>query len=256
MYCQHCKILYDNHLSRIQPNAFQLALQQQVHDRNIKETMMPFTPEDIKKHPPRILAKGRWANADLSLFESDATTWVIKDFSPCHMLVRNTVGIFMVRRELRALKRLQGIAGIAADPFRLNPFAVAYHYIPGTTLKESRRTGAVTPDFFLLLEELVQRMHERGIVHLDIRYMRNILITPEGTPALLDFQTSLALDRIPRMFHHLLKAIDLSGVYKCWQKVCPGTMDSERLALFEAIQKKRSLWIFKGYPLGTRTSRR
>jgi len=222
----------------------------------IDMNIVPFTPEDLKKTPPRMLARGRWANADLSLFETDSTTWVIKDFSPCKAPIRYTLGKFMVRRELQALKRLQGIPGIAAEPFRLNPFAVAYHYIPGTTLKEARRTGAVTPDFFLLLEELVQRMHERGIVHLDIRYMRNILITPEGTPALLDFQTSVALDRIPRMLQRLLKAIDLSGVYKCWQKVCPGTIDAERLALLEAIQKKRSLWIFKGYPLGTRTSRR
>lgn len=217
---------------------------------------IPFTSEDLKKTPPRVLARGRWANADLFLFDKGDTTWVIKDFSPCRLPVRYTLGIFMVRRELLALKRLQGIPGIAREPFRLNPFAVAYHYIPGTTLKESRRSGDITPDFFRALEEIVLRMHERAIVHLDIRYMRNILITPDGSPAILDFQSSLALERIPRMFHGLLKAVDLSGVYKCWQKVCPGTIDAERLALLEAVQKKRSLWVFKGYPLGTRFSRR
>ena len=218
--------------------------------------MKPFTIEDLKKNPPRTLAKGRWANADLSLFDDGAAPWVIKDFSPCAAPVRHTVGVFMVRRELQALIRLQGIPGIAADPFRLSPFALAYRYIPGMTLKESRRSGSITPDFFLQLEDIVRRMHERNLVHLDIRYMRNILITPEGTPAIIDFQSSLALDHIPRMFHGPLRAIDLSGVYKCWQAVCPGTMDAERSALFEAVQKKRSLWIFKGYPLGTRFSRR
>ena len=219
-------------------------------------SMMPFTLEDIKNNPPRTLAKGRWANADLFLYENGSGTWVIKDFSPCKAAVRYSVGIFMVRRELRALKRLQGIPGIAAEPFRLSPFALAYRFIPGITLKEARRSGSVTPDFFLQLEDIVQRMHARNCVHLDIRYMRNILVTPEGFPAILDFQSGLILDRIPRMFHGMLKAIDLSGVYKCWQRVCPGTMDAERAALFEAVQKKRSLWIFKGYPLGTRTSRR
>jgi len=218
--------------------------------------MMPFTRDDIKKNPPRVLCKGRWANADLFLFEAGSQTWVIKDFSPCRVPVRYTIGIFMVRRELHALNRLQGIPGIADEPFRLSPFALAYRYIPGMTLKESRRTGSITPDFFQNLEDIVRRMHARNIVHLDIRYMRNILITPEGTPAILDFQSCLDLDRIPRVFHRLLKAIDLSGVYKCWQKVCPGTLDAERSALLEAIQKKRSLWIFKGYPLGTRFSRR
>jgi serine/threonine protein kinase len=218
--------------------------------------MKPFTLEDIRANPPRVLSRGRWANADLFLFDAGEYTWVIKDFSPCRMPVRYTIGIFMARRELQALKRLQGIPGIAADPFRLSLFALAYRYVPGTTLKEARRTGVVTPRFFEELEVLVQRMHERGIVHLDIRYMRNILITPEGEPALLDFQSGLMLDRIPRMFHAPLKAIDLSGVYKCWHNICPDTMGPERTALLGAVQKRRSLWIFKGYPLGTRTSRR
>jgi len=218
--------------------------------------MKPFTLEDVRANPPRVLSRGRWANADLFLFEAGGHTWVIKDFSPCRALVRYSIGIFMVRRELLALKRLQGIPGIATDPFRLSPFALAYRYVPGTTLKEARRTGAVTPLFFEHLEELVQRMHERGIVHLDIRYMRNILITPEGDPVLIDFQSGLVLNRLPRMLHAPLKAIDLSGVYKCWQKICPDTMGPERSALFNAVQKKRSLWIFKGYPLGTRSSRR
>ncbi|MBM4309514.1 MAG: hypothetical protein FJ119_01005 [Deltaproteobacteria bacterium] len=218
--------------------------------------MMPFTLDDTHRNPPRVLSKGRWANADLFLFDAGCATWVIKDFSPCRALVRYSVGIFMVRRELQALERLQGIHGIAADPFRLSPFALAYRHIPGITLKEARRTGRVTPEFFERLEDTVQRMHGRGIVHLDIRYMRNILITPEGSPALLDFQSSLLLDRIPRALHRPLKAIDLSGVYKCWQKICPDTMGAQRTALLEAVAKRRSLWIFKGYPLGTRFSRR
>jgi len=218
--------------------------------------MMPFTVDDMQKNPPRVLARGRWANADLFLYEAGSDTWVIKDFSPCRAPVRYSLGIFMVRRELQALMRLQGISGIAEKPFRLSPFALAYLFIPGTTLKEARRTGTVTPEFFERLEGTVQRMHDRGIVHLDIRYMRNILITPQGDPALLDFQSSLVLDRIPRVLHRPLKAIDLSGVYKCWQKICPDTMGAARAAVLESVAKKRSWWIFKGYPMGTRFSRR
>ncbi len=42
-------------------------------------------------------------------------------------------------------------------------------------------------------------MHERGIVHLDIRYMRNIVVSDTGDPLLLDFQTCLFLNRIPAL---------------------------------------------------------
>jgi len=128
--------------------------------------------------------------------------------------------------------------------------------VPGTNLKYIRRTNPPGADFFLELEKSVRLMHERGIVHLDIRYMRNIVVSDTGCPLLLDFQTSLFLSRIPRFMHQFLKNIDISGVYKCWKRVSGKTIDPERLAFLKKMEKKRSLWVFKGYPLGTRASRR
>jgi hypothetical protein len=86
--------------------------------------------------------------------------------------------------------------------------------------------------------------------------MRNILVTDDGMPALLDFQTSLFLGSIPAALHGFLKDIDISGVYKCWRKVSPASIDAERLRRLAEMEKKRVFWIFKGYPLGTRASRR
>ncbi len=201
------------------------------------------------------MSKGRWANADLLLYSNGNGNWVVKDFSPCPSLVRRTYGRFMVNREVRALQRLQGINGIPKNPFQLHRLALSYQYIPGKTLKESKKEP-VGSHYFLALENLVQQMHERNIVHLDIRYMRNILITDDGGPALLDFQSSLFLDKIPRTLHQLLKIVDISGVYKCWQKISPESLDDKRREILESVEKKRSLWVFKGYPLGTRLSRR
>ena len=205
--------------------------------------------------PSRAFHYGRWGNADLLCYEHGGTHWIVKDFSPCPFLVRTTYGKFMIRREIRALKRLQGLQGIPQHAFRLDDFALCYRFIPGKTLKEVRRER-ISPDFFVALEHLVHDMHAYNIVHLDIRYMRNILITDQGAPALLDFQSSLFLDNIPGCFHQLLKDVDISGVYKCWQKINPASIDQKRLQLLADIEKKRALWVFKGYPLGTRFSRR
>ena len=216
----------------------------------------PFTRADISKSPVDVVSRGRWGNADILRYAHRGTFWMIKDFSACPAPVKHTWGRWMAARECKVLQRLQGINGIPQNPFMLDPFALCYRYISGTNLKFARKQREIGAEFFLALERAVYEMHQRNIVHLDIRYMRNILITDAGEPAILDFQSSLFLDNIPRVFHNLLKNIDISGVYKCWRKVSPATIDNERLCMLEKMERVRSLWIFKGYPLGMRGQRR
>jgi hypothetical protein len=216
----------------------------------------PFTRDDLRRNGAEKISGGRWANADLLLYTHTDGVWVLKDFTPCPPFICKTWGAWMAARELRALVHLQGIPGIPADPFALDPYSFCYRFVPGTNLKYIRRTNPPGADFFLKLEQSVHRMHQLGIVHLDIRYMRNIVVSDTGEPLLLDFQTCLFLNRVPRFMHQFLKNIDISGVYKCWKRVSGKTIDPERLAFLNKMEKKRSLWIFKGYPLGTRASRR
>jgi hypothetical protein len=215
----------------------------------------PFTRQDLSSVRCSVLRKGRWANADLYLYQEKGIAWVVKDFLPCAPIVRKTWGRFLIRREFHALDRLHGITGIPQPPFILDPFALGYRYIPGRTLRETP-SELIDASFFQRLEVLVGEMHQRNMVHLDIRNRRNVLITEQGRPALLDFQSSLNLDRVPRNLHDLLKEIDLSGVYKLWQLKTPETMDAARKERLMEFDKKRFLWVLKGYPLGTRKAPR
>lgn len=207
----------------------------------------PFTRKDLAPGRHEILCKGRWANADLYLFSQGRDRWVIKDFAPCPPFIRRTWGRLIARREYQAFMKLKGIPGIPSAAFMLDDYAVCYRYIAGRTLKETP-PEAVSPDFFLKLENLVTRMHERHLVHLDIRNRRNILVTEAGEPSLLDFQTSLHLEHMPRFLGNLLKDVDLSGVYKNWNNTQPETLDAGRKARLITLNKKRSFWLFKGYP--------
>ncbi|HMA85367.1 MAG TPA: hypothetical protein VKN73_06670 [Desulfosalsimonadaceae bacterium] len=215
----------------------------------------PFTRKDLATDGCSVLRKGRWANADLYLYEENDVAWVVKDFLPCAPIVRKTWGRFLVQREFHALDRLQGVAGIPQAPFIIDAHALGYRYIPGRTLRDTP-SELIDASFFKQLEMLVEEMHKRNMVHLDSRNRRNVLITDEGRPALLDFQSSLNLDRVPRNFHHLLKEIDLSGVYKLWQLKTPDTMDAARKERLMEFDKKRFLWVLRGYPLGTRKAPR
>lgn len=215
----------------------------------------PFTREDLANGAVTIISKGRWGNADLYQFECGGNLWVVKDFLPCPPMIRKTWGRLMAQREFKALRTLRGIDGIPADPFLLDRFAVCYRFVPGATLKDTP-SEMIGDDFFYQLEELVQTMHQRNMVHLDVRNQRNILVTRDAKPVLLDFQSSLNLDNTPRLLHKLMKDIDISGVYKNWSKKKPDSLDDVRRAHLEALNKKRFLWFFKGYPLGTRSERR
>ncbi|BCS95998.1 hypothetical protein DSLASN_16300 [Desulfoluna limicola] len=214
-----------------------------------------FTRKDLESGESTVISTGRWGNADLYQFGRGKKVWVVKDFSSCAPAIKKTWGRFLVQRECMALTTLKGMPGVPADPFLLDEDAVCYKFQPGTTLKETP-SEFISDDFFFQLEELVNRMHRRDMVHLDLRNRRNILVTDKGHPALLDFQSSLNLKNTPVALHKIVKDIDLSGVYKHWRKKKPVSLDSARLAHLESLNRIRFLWFLKGYPLGTKTGRR
>lgn len=209
-------------------------------------TNIRFSRKDFEASETKLLHKGRSANAYLSIMRHDNDDWVVKDFDPCWSFIKWTWGAWMARREFRALQKLQDAEGFPKDVFMMDRFALCYRFIAGTTIREVEQSK-LNGEYFLKLEELVQRMHEHGIIHLDIRYRRNILITEEDEPYLLDFQTSLILSKFPRFMHQWLKNIDLSGVYKQWHKRDPESIDAERLKLLNHSNRRRKLWLLKGY---------
>ena len=205
-----------------------------------------FTRKDFEDGNKQLLHKGRSANAYLSIIRFNDTNWVIKDFKPCWSIVRWTWGLWMIRREYNALRRLQNVPGFPNDVFLLDKFAICYRFIEGDTIREVDQKR-LNGEYFKKLETLVNRMHEHGVIHLDIRYRRNILITQDNEPYLLDFQTSLLLSHFPKFLHQRLKNIDLSGVYKQWYKRAPDSIDTERMKLLERYNRHRKFWILKGY---------
>ena len=204
------------------------------------------TRDLLEATPPHYLARGRLANADVRLVECDGRRWVVKDFRVCPGWVRHTVGRWFIRRELKALVRLQGIPGIAENPVRVDAFALAYLFVEGRALNEFP-TGQPSVDFFLALESAVKNMHARGIAHLDLRNRGNILVDSAQHPVLIDFQSYVPLPRwIPPLARYMEK-IDLSGVYKAWGKSLPGTLDETRQRLLDSVNSRRKWWVLKGY---------
>jgi hypothetical protein len=125
-----------------------------------------FRRGDLTAAPRELLRDGRFANARVERVHIGGVDWIFKDFSSRAFIVRHTVGRFLLARELRALRRLDGIPGIPDRAFRVDAFAIAARFVPGRTL--ARLDGAlITTPYLVALEGLLQQVHRRGLVHLD-----------------------------------------------------------------------------------------
>ena len=193
----------------------------------------------------------RWSNAHVFKTQDElGREWVVKDFSPCNPFIRYTIAHFLLWREMRALRHLRNLDGIPGPIKPWGKWALAYPYIPGVTLREAtRRKEQIGEHYFKALEDLVTRMHEDGIAHLDLRNKSNILVTSDGSPALIDFQTAVFTRGLPPRLRGLLFAVDFSGVYKCWDRFSPETLTTERREAARHMASLRRFWVLRGYPL-------
>ena len=218
-----------------------------------RSSPVTFDRVQFERSRGEVLSRGRWANAVLYLHRHDAATWVVKDFRARGFVLRNTIGRFLVRREARVLRRLAGLEGVAQDAFRLDAHALAYRFVTGVTLNRAE-LGARAPQFFAALEQLLQQVHERGgILHLDVRNARNVLVSDRGDPVLLDFQSHLSTRWMPGRLRRFGERFDLAGVYKHWARRSPESFDETRARVLAQMNRWRRLWFLRGY-LGVRKS--
>jgi hypothetical protein len=209
-----------------------------------------FSRSDLAAAPRELLRDGRFANARVERVHIGGVDWIFKDFSSRSFIVRHTVGRFLLARELRALRRLDGIPGIPDRAFRVDAFAIAARFVPGRTL--ARLDGAlITTPYLIALEGLLQQVHRRGLVHLDTRGGGNLLMMPGGAPGIIDFQAALSTRWMPAAMRRWFNDMDMSGVYKKWLQWQPETIGAARRADYERLTRWRKWWVFRGY-LGAR----
>lgn len=209
-----------------------------------------FGRDDLHTASRELLRDGRFANARVERIRLDGTDWIFKDFSSRAFIVRHTVGRFLLGREVRALRRLQGVGGIPDQAFRVDAFAMAARFVPGRALAGLDGSSIGTA-YLSALEALLQQVHARGLVHLDTRGGGNLLMQPDGSPGIIDFQAALSTRWMPAALRLWFNQLDMSGVYKKWAQWQPETMGETRRAEYERLTRWRRLWVFRGY-LGAR----
>lgn len=170
-----------------------------------------------------VLRRGSRTKADILLVRRRSREVVVKDFAGRRFLVRRFLGPWLLDREERAYRALEGCTFMPRLIERLDSQAIVLEYRPGACLSRSLR-GRLPADFLTVLREAVYTMHRRGVVHLDLRHRSNVLAGEDGEPVILDFATALLLpgDRGPRCWlRGLFEVIDRRALRKWQRKIAP-----------------------------------
>lgn len=144
----------------------------------------------------------------------------------------------LLRREARALAALDGLGGvpqlIATDALRLER-----SFIDGLPLHRARPARAA---YFSRAARLLRELHARDVVHNDLAKEPNLLMTPDGEPALIDFQLAWHSPRRGRLFR-LLGYDDLRHLLKHKRTYCPAALTKRERAILARPSLPSRIWM-------------
>lgn len=208
-------------------------------------------PDDRARIPAgltvRVLKRGSWGKADILHLSHDGTEMILKDYSEKRALVR-WFGRRQLRRERRALRRLQGIEGIPAFLGTVRPGGLLLQPMPGEAITRWRRRRPEEIEPMLeRLAALVDRIHERGVAHLDLRKRDNILVDAAGRPSVIDFNASIAFHPGSigaRLLFPWLARLDRAALLKWRSLLLPDRLTPAEKRRHRRMSRLRRLWIF------------
>jgi len=165
------------------------------------------------------------------VIEENGVRAVVKDFSTSKFFYRNIIGRFLIWREHKAYKKLQGLKGVPACYGVIDGLALALEEIPSQPLKKHNKNIKLSGTFFDDLKKIVDNFHRRGLAHSDLKNGANVLVGHDGRPYIVDWSASISEKecRFFPMNHIYLRFVldDYFAIIKLKMRYVPGTLTLE-----------------------------
>jgi hypothetical protein len=161
---------------------------------------------------------------------------VRRDFRAGALWLRPVAAV-LARREARALGWLTSLEGVPRLVDR-GRGRFLRSYLEGRRLAE---VAPRDPEYFAEARRLLRRIHALGVTHNDTHKVHNWLVTPEGRPALVDFQIAGRHAARTRWFR-LCALEDVRHLLKHKRRFCPEALTAREHALLA-----RRSWIARGW---------
>lgn len=127
----------------------------------------------------------------VGVVEENGVRAVVKDFRTTGFLFRNLVGRFLIWRESKALRRLGHTKGVPRLHQVIPGVALVVEEIRGKPLERVKDRLEIPQNFFGDLKDLVDRIHQKGVAHCDLKRAANILLGDDGLPYVVDWGASI-----------------------------------------------------------------
>lgn len=157
--------------------------------------------------------------------------------------------------EYKMYQMIADIPGVPPVGPRFGRRGFFHRYIEGKTLYELKKDSPLPEHFFSELRKILDAIHNRRILCLDVQKLGNIILSDEGSPYLIDHQISLFLpkrrgilgkwsDRIFEFFVH----IDLYHLYKHKRRFQKDRMTDKELKLAQRSHLNSLFYQYVGQP--------
>jgi RIO-like serine/threonine protein kinase len=181
--------------------------------------------------------KGGFLSPRVTVVDHEGRPAVLKDYRHKNPVTRGLLAPSLVKREYAVLRHLEGIPGIPRAYAIVEKRALLLEYIEGKTINKFK-AGELPDRVYERLADLVRAMHQRGVVHLDLRQRKNILIAGEQ-PWLIDFANAMK-----GRLTSTLQAIDVSALLKFKARNWPHLMTAADREALRSHKFLRKFWIF------------
>lgn len=193
----------------------------------------------------KVFRHGGGSRPDVLLVEINGVPAVLKDYGACDLWFARVLGPLLTAREARALNRLHGLKGVPELLQRPDSRSLLMQYLPVSNLSDEQNKETDWKGFFERLRGLLDRMHERGVAHCDLRSPFNTLIDINGDPVIVDFVASVSRGRswnFPAewIFRRFAEA-DRGALVKLKQAVAPELISNSELERFTTRSRAEQL---------------
>lgn len=145
---------------------------------------------DLQSRVRAVIHRGTGYQSSVFLVEMEGQRAAVKDFNQAPSAFRRWIAPILVRREIAALRHLQGTPGVPRFLARIDRLAFAMEYIEGTPLAEFKE-GELAPEVFGRVQAVIDGIHARGVAHGDLKRRSNLLLTSQGDIYLIDFAAAV-----------------------------------------------------------------
>jgi RIO-like serine/threonine protein kinase len=155
------------------------------------------------------------------------------------------LAVRLMRREHRALSRLALGAGMQEVPrvISLAPRMLTRSWIEATPMQLAKPRD---PAYFHAAARLLRRLHAADVIHNDLAKETNWLVTPDGRPALVDFQLAMTLPAGRGALARALGHDDIRHLLKHKRSYVPERLTAREKRILATPSLVSRIWMASG----------